>query len=65
MNLTIILFSLLIILILCLCNNTYFNTIEGLNDNELYINLMNDFNKIFPDRNRNAGGLSFIIILFH
>ena len=50
---------LLLILLLCLCNNNYFNIIEGLSDNELYEKLMNDFNKIFPDRNRNAGGPQF------
>lgn len=44
------------ILLLCLCN---IDIIEGFSDKELYEKLMNDFNKIFPDRNRNAGGPQF------
>ena len=47
---------LFIILLLCLCN---INIVEGFSDRELYENLMNDFNIIFPDRNRNAGGPQF------
>ena len=52
---------LLIILVLFLiyifCDN-----VEGFNQdeiNELYENLMDDFNIIFPSRNRNAGGPQF------
>lgn len=32
---------------------------EIVNPQELYKSLMNDFNKIFPDRNRNSGGAQF------
>ena len=49
---------LLIILVLFLiyifCDN-----IEGFTDKELYENLMDDFSKIFPSGNRNAGGPQF------
>jgi hypothetical protein len=41
-----------------LCNTEIF-TKEGFTDMELYEKLMNDFSKIFPDRNRNAGGPQF------
>ena len=37
-----------------------FNTDEGFeNQTELYERLMNDFRTIFPDGNRNAGGVQF------
>ena len=54
LNIFLILFFF--IFILCLCN---IDIIEGFCDKELYEKLMNDFNKIFPDRNRNAGGPQF------
>ncbi len=46
---------ILLILLYNLCNNNF----EGFTDIELYEKLMNDFSKIFPDRNRNAGGPQF------
>ena len=35
------------------------NDIKLLNKKQLYEKLMKDFNKIFPDRNRNSGGVQF------
>jgi hypothetical protein len=46
--------------LLYLCSDTKEDfTKEGFTDNELYEKLMNDFDEIFPDRNRNAGGPQF------
>lgn len=47
-------FLILIILLFILC--FYNNTVEGFNDRDLFDKLMNDFQIMFPDRNRNAGG---------
>ena len=49
---------LLLLLVLFLIYN-FCDKVEGFTDRELYENLMNDFSKIFPSRNRNAGGPQF------
>ena len=56
-----------ILLIIIIIFYFLFNIIEGLDDNMdeeeykkvLFNNLMKDFKKIFPDNNRNAGGVQF------
>ncbi len=56
-----------ILLIIIIIFYFLFNIIEGLDDNmdeeeykkELFNNLMKDFKNIFPDNNRNAGGVQF------
>ena len=49
-----LLLLLVLFLIYIFCDN-----IEGFTDRELYENLMNDFQIIFPSRNRNSGGPQF------
>lgn len=49
---------LLILLVLYLIY-IFCDKIEGFTDRELYENLMDDFQIIFPSRNRNAGGPQF------
>lgn len=49
-----LLLSIILIFIYIFCDK-----IEGFNDRELYEKLMDDFSKIFPDRNRNSGGPQF------
>ena len=51
--------DILLILIILFFIYNFCDTIEGYSDRELYEKLMNDFSKIFPDRNRNAGGPQF------
>ena len=49
---------LLILLVLFLIY-MFCDKVEGFTDRELYEKLMDDFSKIFPDKNRNAGGPQF------
>ena len=49
-----LLLSIILIFIYIFCDK-----IEGFTDRELYEKLMNDYSKIFPDRNRNSGGPQF------
>ena len=55
----------IILLISILCFYLFYNIIEGFDDTTdeykkaLFNNLMKDFKNIFPDNNRNAGGVQF------
>ena len=55
----------IILLISILCFYFLYNIVEGFDDTtdeykkELFNNLMKDFKNIFPDNNRNAGGVQF------
>ena len=55
------LFIVILIFIVIVSLILYFRYLykEDINPQELYGNLMNDFSKIFPDRNRNSGGAQF------
>lgn len=55
----------IILVISILCFYFLYNIVEGFDDmkdkykKELFNNLMKDFKNIFPDNNRNAGGVQF------
>jgi len=49
----------IVIILLVLYFRYLYKEEDDINPQQLYDNLMNDFNKIFPDRNRNSGGAQF------
>ena len=65
MYLYVFIISFIILFVLCILIYHYDNLEGNVSyKKQLYENLMNDFNTIFPDRNRNSGGAQFFKHIF-